>query len=102
MSVTQSWLGRLRRKTRSTRSSAVPKAGHAAPLAATVAARDPGALHQHRDRIVADPYPAAEHELGVDPVGAVAPVGRGVHLTDQIGQPRVRTARADNGRHFEA
>ncbi len=65
------------------------QAGRAAPLAGAVTASDPGALHQHRDRIVADPDPAPEHELGVHPVGAIAAVGGDVHLADQVGQPRV-------------
>lgn len=65
------------------------RTGHAPPFARTVAAGDSGALHQHRNRVVADPDPAPEHELGMDTIGAVAAVRGGVDLADQIGQPRV-------------
>ena len=50
-----------------------------------------------------NPDAAPEDEFGMDAVGAVAAVGRGVDLTDHVGQPHAcRTARADGGRKRHA
>jgi hypothetical protein len=76
MSVTHSWLGRLH--TRHQGSVA---------LAGAAAADDAGALHQHRDSVVADPNPAAKNKLGVHPLGAIIAVRRDMDLADHIGQP---------------
>jgi hypothetical protein len=54
----------------------------APPFPGSAAAGYAGALHQHRDRVVADPDPAAKHELRVHPLGAVVAVGGGVDLAD--------------------
>ena len=54
------WAGLPPEMTRSTRSSAVANPGDATPLAGAVPTGDPGALHQHRDRVVTDHGPPAE------------------------------------------
>ncbi len=38
---------------------------------------------------MADPDAASERELGMHSVSAIAAVGISVHLTDQVGQPRM-------------
>ena len=78
------------------------KAGHTAPPAGAAAASDPGPLHQHRDRVVPDLDPAAEHELGMDALGAIAAVRGDVDLADQSVNQACRTARGEGGRPRQA
>ena len=72
MSVTHSWFGPFANEDAGRRDLR-PSARRASRAASASQSRpcDPGALHQHRDRVVTDPDAAAEHELGVHPVGAV-------------------------------
>ncbi len=64
-------------------------ARHPSSFRRSRATRDARAAHQHRDRVVTNPDPAPEDQLGVHPSGAVAAVGGRVHLADHIGQPRM-------------
>lgn len=60
--------------------------GDAATFRRSGAVLDLGSLHQHRDRAVANPDAAAEHELGVHPVRAVGVVGGSVDLARSANQ----------------
>jgi hypothetical protein len=87
MSVTHSWLGPLRMKSRSTRSVAIWSGLAWRHLGRPVAPASPARSHQQGNSVVADHDSAAKTQLGMHSQSTIGATRALVDLDDQLGQP---------------